>query len=88
MGLMGGIIRQPMTLAYHFFSVAFLAIWMNAVQVMTGRSASKPGSSSPSLSPAGLVVGLAKSPLAIADGILVLWTACIVFLPVFWRELR
>ena len=88
MGLMSGIIRQPLVLAYHFFSVAFLAIWMNSVQVMTGRSASRPGSPSPSLSPVGLVVALVKLPLAIADAIIVLWTACIVFLPVFWRELR
>ncbi|KAG6052925.1 hypothetical protein E4U17_005230 [Claviceps sp. LM77 group G4] len=33
-GLLGGIIRQPSVLAYHFFSVAFLALWMNALAVM------------------------------------------------------
>ncbi|CAK7263118.1 Squalene epoxidase [Sporothrix epigloea] len=77
-GLMAGIIRKPLVLAYHFFSVAFLGIWLNSVQVMSG------GSSSPN----GTVMSLLKLPLAIADGILVLWTACIVFLPVFWRELR
>lgn len=78
-GLMGGIIRQPLVLAYHFFSVAFLAIWLHAVEVTTGGTSSLP---------VRAVVGLVKLPLAVADGILVLWTACIVFLPVFWRELR
>ncbi|KAI6093581.1 SE-domain-containing protein [Hypoxylon rubiginosum] len=29
MGLLGGIIPDPMVLAYHFFSVAFLAIWLD-----------------------------------------------------------
>ncbi|CAK7205176.1 Squalene epoxidase [Sporothrix eucalyptigena] len=77
-GLLGGIIRKPLILAYHFFSVAFLAIWLNTVEVVTGGSPSA----------ASAILGLVKLPLAIADGILVLWTACIVFLPVFWRELR
>lgn len=78
MGLLGGIIRKPLVLAYHFFSVAFLAIWLNTVEVVTGGSSGA----------AAALLGLVKLPLAIADGILVLWTACIVFLPVFWRELR
>ncbi|CAK7227723.1 Squalene epoxidase [Sporothrix curviconia] len=77
-GLLAGIIRKPLVLAYHFFSVAFLGIWLNSVEVMTGGSSSV----------ASIVLGLFKLPLAVADGILVLWTACVVFLPVFWRELR
>lgn len=28
MGLLAGIIRQPLVLFYHFFAVAFLAIWI------------------------------------------------------------
>jgi squalene monooxygenase len=35
-GLLGGVIHQPLVLAYHFFSVAFLALWMNALDVMGG----------------------------------------------------
>jgi squalene monooxygenase len=27
-GLLAGIIRNPLVLVYHFFSVAFLAIWV------------------------------------------------------------
>lgn len=33
-GLLGGIIKQPAILAYHFFSVAFLSLWLNALAVM------------------------------------------------------
>ncbi|KAK2594244.1 Squalene epoxidase [Conoideocrella luteorostrata] len=33
-GLLGGIIQRPAVLAYHFFSVAFLALWLNALAVM------------------------------------------------------
>lgn len=29
MGMLGGLIPDPLVLAYHFFSVAFLAIWLD-----------------------------------------------------------
>ncbi|KND88698.1 Squalene monooxygenase [Tolypocladium ophioglossoides CBS 100239] len=32
--LLGGILQQPSVLAYHFFSVAFVAIWLNSCAVM------------------------------------------------------
>ncbi|KAL2134675.1 hypothetical protein VTI74DRAFT_11186 [Chaetomium olivicolor] len=34
--LLGGILRRPLTLAYHFFSVAFLAIWLHLLDVCGG----------------------------------------------------
>ncbi|KAK4450142.1 squalene epoxidase-domain-containing protein [Podospora aff. communis PSN243] len=34
--MLGGMMRRPLTLAYHFFSVAFVAIWINAVEVCGG----------------------------------------------------
>ncbi|KAK0619807.1 squalene epoxidase-domain-containing protein [Immersiella caudata] len=34
--MLGGMMRRPLTLAYHFFSVAFVAIWFNAVEVCGG----------------------------------------------------
>lgn len=67
-GLLGGIITRPAVLAYHFFSVAFLAIWLNACNVVGGP------------------LGLWKVPLAAIDAVLILWKACIVFVPVMWRE--
>lgn len=33
-GLLGGIIQRPAVLAYHFFAVAFLALWLNALAVV------------------------------------------------------
>lgn len=67
-GLLGGIIQRPGVLAYHFFHVAFVGIWLHACTVIGGPS------------------GLWKLPLALLDSVLVLWTACVVFLPVIWRE--
>ncbi|KAH6688029.1 squalene monooxygenase [Plectosphaerella plurivora] len=66
--LMGGLLQRPTTLAYHFFSVAFLAIWVNALNLMSGP------------------VGFLKLPLALVDGILILWRASVVFLPLIARE--
>jgi squalene monooxygenase len=63
MGLMGGLIHQPAVLAYHFFAVAFLAIWIDAKQT-----------------------GLWNVPVVLFNAISVLWTACVVFLPVMYRE--
>jgi squalene monooxygenase len=33
------------------------------------------------------VLGLLKLPLALVHAVLILWTACVVFLPVMWAEL-
>ena len=70
--LLGGILRRPLVLAYHFFSVAFLAIWMNIVDVCAGWYG----------------LGVLKLPLALVQAVLILWKACVVFLPVFGTELR
>ncbi|OAQ68922.2 squalene epoxidase [Pochonia chlamydosporia 170] len=35
-GLLGGIIQRPAVLAYHFFSVAFLSLWLNALAICAG----------------------------------------------------
>lgn len=67
-GMLGAIIREPVILFYHFFSVAFLAIWLNACSVVGGP------------------LGLWKLPLAAIDGVLILWKAAVVFLPVMWNE--
>lgn len=68
--LMGGILHRPLVLAYHFFSVAFLAIGMHIADVCGGSP-----------------LGLLKLPLALVHAVLILWKACVVFLPVFGTEL-
>ncbi|KAK3369079.1 squalene epoxidase-domain-containing protein [Lasiosphaeria ovina] len=68
-GLLGGLIHRPTVLAYHFFTVAFLGIWLNIVAVCGGS-----------------VLGLWKLPLALLDAVLILWKACVVFLPTVWME--
>ncbi|KFA77918.1 hypothetical protein S40288_02502 [Stachybotrys chartarum IBT 40288] len=67
-GLLAGIIQQPAVLAYHFFSVAFLALWLHGWTVVSGP------------------FGFLKFPICIIDSILILWRACMVFVPVMWRE--
>lgn len=69
--MLGGILRRPLTLAYHFFSVAFLAIWLNVLDVCGGS-----------------VVGILMLPVALVQALLILWKACVVFLPVLGTELR
>ncbi|KAL2015926.1 hypothetical protein VTK56DRAFT_4540 [Thermocarpiscus australiensis] len=71
--LLGGLLRRPRVLAYHFFSVAFLAIWMNTVDVCGGGS---------------VVRVLMMLPVALVQAVMILWKACVVFLPVFATELR
>lgn len=63
MGLMGGLIHKPLVLAYHFFAVAFVAIWIDAKNT-----------------------GLWNVPMLFLNAIALLWTACVVFLPVMWKE--
>jgi squalene monooxygenase len=67
--LLAGMLQRPFILAYHFFSVAFLAIWLNACTVVGCG-----------------ILGIFKAPLAIIDAVLILWKACIVFLPIMYRE--
>ena len=71
--LLGGILRKPVVLAYHFFSVAFVAIGLNTAQTVTRWGV------------LGFLPGLL---LAIVQAVLILWKACVVFLPVFGTELR
>lgn len=69
--MLGGILHRPSILVYHFFTVAFLSIWLNTVDVCGGD-----------------IFGILKLPCAALDAVLILWKACVVFLPVMWQELR
>lgn len=68
-GLLGGLIHRPWVLFRHFFTVAFLAIYLHACDVMGGG-----------------VFGILKLPVAMMDGLLILWKACVVFLPILYQE--
>lgn len=71
-GLLGGILHNPWVLTRHFFAVAFLGIWLNAVDLVTTNG----------------VLGIFMVPAALVDAVLILWKACVVFLPCIFRELK
>ncbi|KAA8632728.1 hypothetical protein SMACR_00934 [Sordaria macrospora] len=66
--LMGGLLHEPTVLARHFFTVAFVAIWLHWCERV------------------GSFWGLWKAPLLLVDAVLILWRACVVFLPTIWKE--
>lgn len=68
-GLLGGLIHRPWVLFSHFFTVAFLAIYLHIRDVV--------GSG---------IFGILKLPLALVEGVLILWKACVVFLPILYHE--
>lgn len=69
-GLLGGLIQRPWVLFRHFFTVAFLAIYLHACDVVGNAG----------------VLGVFKLPIAMIEGVLILWKACVVFLPIMYRE--
>lgn len=66
--LMGGLLQRPVVLARHFFTVAFVAIWLHMCERV------------------GSVWGLWRAPLVLVEAVLILWKACVVFLPTIWKE--
>jgi squalene monooxygenase len=70
LGMMSGLLQEPLTLASHFFTVAFVAIWVDWVDTCGGS-----------------LWGVWKAPLCLVDAVLILWRACVVFLPVMWMEM-
>ncbi|PKS08943.1 hypothetical protein jhhlp_003556 [Lomentospora prolificans] len=69
-GLLGGVIHNPVVLAYHFFAVAFVGIWLNIKRTVGNAG----------------ILGPLMLPVALIQSILILGRACVVFLPVMWRE--
>jgi squalene monooxygenase len=63
-GLLGGLIQRPEVLAYHFFTVAFVAIGLHLREM-----------------------NVLLYPLGLIQAVLILWKACVVFLPVMFAEL-
>lgn len=68
-GLLGGLIHRPWVLFRHFFTVAFLAIYLHGRDVVGGGA-----------------LGVLRLPVAALDAVLILWKACVVFLPIMYRE--
>ncbi|PHH74033.1 hypothetical protein CDD83_4637 [Cordyceps sp. RAO-2017] len=68
--LLGGLLHRPAILAYHFFSVAFLAVWLNA-RAVVGSGA---------LAPLRLPLALIDAVLILARASVVflpvLWREC------------
>ncbi|KAJ3057542.1 Squalene epoxidase [Rhizophlyctis rosea] len=65
MGLLGGLIPEPLTLVGHFFAVAFHGVWL----ILKGHP-------------------WYLCPVALWRGVLAVWTASCVILPVIFTELR
>ncbi|PCH34782.1 squalene epoxidase [Wolfiporia cocos MD-104 SS10] len=77
--LLSGIEQSTLLLARHFFAVALYAVYIMFTQ---GRRVSVGGKT------VYVKPGLEEYPLLVFKCIHVLWTACVVFLPLVWTEIR
>ncbi|KAF9445856.1 SE-domain-containing protein [Macrolepiota fuliginosa MF-IS2] len=78
--LLSGIAPSPLLLASHFFSVAFYSIW---VMFMHPRLVSAPNEK-----PIYAVARPTEYPMLLVKSVGAFWTACVVFGPLLWSELR
>ncbi|KZP19679.1 squalene epoxidase-like protein [Athelia psychrophila] len=78
--LLSGLAPAPLMLFRHFCAVAFYSIW-----VMFTHATPVPSSSPKAV---GAVPGLDEYPALLVKALRVFWTACIVFGPLLWSELR
>ncbi|KAG8911785.1 Squalene epoxidase, partial [Tulasnella sp. 417] len=80
--LLAGIAPRPMYLAYHFFSVAFYAIYCLFAHP-------RPRRISPDSEKMEMVVpGIDEYPLLAWRSVMAIYTAAIVFMPLVWTEVR
>nr|ALJ76841.1 squalene epoxidase [Taiwanofungus camphoratus] len=77
--LLAGIEQSPLLLARHFFAVALYAMWVMFTHPQRVGSTEKPLYAMPQLY---------EYPMLFVKAIRVLWTACVVFLPLIWTEIR
>ncbi|KAF8959626.1 squalene epoxidase [Flammula alnicola] len=92
--LLSAIAPSPALLGYHFFSVAFYSIWV----MFTHPSVVPPPPSynektngnghTNGLKPVYAAPSVYQYPALFVKSIRVFWTACIVFGPLLWSELR
>ncbi|KIP07857.1 hypothetical protein PHLGIDRAFT_105116 [Phlebiopsis gigantea 11061_1 CR5-6] len=78
--LLSGITASPAVLFWHFFSVALYSIWAMFMHPHTEIDANG--------KPVTVVPTLDQYPYLVIKSIQILWTACIVFLPLMWTEVR
>ncbi|KAG5725107.1 Squalene monooxygenase [Termitomyces sp. T112] len=81
--LLSGISPSPALLAYHFFSVALYSIWVMFTHPQLVQTASKNGGQ-----PKYSAVPLSQYPALVFKALRVFWTACVVFGPLLWTEIR
>ncbi|GLB41490.1 putative squalene epoxidase [Lyophyllum shimeji] len=79
--LLSAISPSPSLLARHFFAVAFYSIW---VMFTHPRRVPVPGTKEPVYATAGLH----QYPFLLIKALRVFWTACVVFGPLLWSEIR
>jgi len=85
--LLSGIAPSPTLLAYHFFSVAFYSIWVMFTQGQIIPSIQN-GYSNGSVKLHSTIPRFDQYPALLIKSIRVLWTACVVFGPLLWTEIR
>ncbi|KAI0319655.1 squalene epoxidase-like protein [Amylostereum chailletii] len=79
--LLSAVKQDPVLLFRHFFAVALYSIWVMFVRP-------RPAASIDGEKPVYAAPGLDEYPLLFLKAIRVFWTACIVFGPLLWTELR
>jgi len=79
--LLSGIAPSPLLLANHFFSVALYSIW---VMFTHARPVQEPGKEKPIQA----IPRPDEYPGLAVKAVYVLWTACVVFGPLLWTEIR
>ncbi|KAM6497510.1 Squalene epoxidase domain containing protein [Amanita muscaria] len=82
--LLAGIAHSPVLLAYHFFSVAFYSIWVlfTHPRIVSTRVAASDKPTKPQ------VARVYEYPALALKGMRTIWTACVVFGPLLWSEIR
>ncbi|PPR05224.1 hypothetical protein CVT24_010330 [Panaeolus cyanescens] len=83
--MLSGIIASPVLLFYHFFSVAFYSIWV----MFTHPDIVPPAPGAPeNVKPVYARPSIFQYPALTLKAFRVFWTACVVFGPLLWTELR
>jgi len=86
--LLSGIAPEPALLAYHFFSVAFFSIWVMFTHPSPVASSSKENGHVVGAKPIYTTPSVIEYPFLLIKAVRVFWTACVVFGPLLWSEIR